>query len=874
MMGCPRFGFLVIVVIVLLGVSLISVHVEAYQSADSPIHWTHLSTSSGDLELPGVATEQTASLIADIDGDGVEDIVIGSRRDVESLVWYRRETDSWTRYVIEDEALQVEAGGAFYDLDRDGDLDIVMGGDSESNQVWWWENPSPAYEQNTPWQRWLIKNSGPNMHHDQIFGDFDGDGADEFVFWNQVGFNKPDEGSLHIAEIPEDPQTNEPWPYDTLFPESGEALAKADMDGDGTLDLLGGGHWFQHQEGTGFIAHVIDDQQRHSRIAVGDLIKGGRLEVVMVAGDSVGPLVLYECAGDPTDPNCWTGRDLLGRDVHHGHSLEVADVNQDGNLDIFVAEMRLDDNDDATMWLFLGDGQGGLTETMIATGFDNHESRMGDLDGDGDLDILGKPYDWQTPRLDVWINNVVSQDTTTVADEGRCSLWQWQRHVIDSQKPWRTVFVFSADVDADGREDVLTGGWWYKNPGRIGDAWVRNLIGAPLNNVAAVHDFDDDGDVDMLGTTGQVTGNEFVWASNNGDGSFNLLSNIPGGEGDFLQGVAVERFSGGNSEVALSWHADSSQIQYLSVPPDPVNETWTLGQLAAVTQNEALSAGDIDGDGRTDLLLGTRWLRNNGRQWLPYMMSDDEGQPDRNLLVDINNDGRLDALVGFEAIGIPGKLAWYETGSRVTQPWNEHHFATVIGPMSLGAADMDGDGDLDVIVGEHSTENPENARLLIFENSDGGGDSWPVHQVFKGDEHHDGAQVTDLDGDGDLDILSIGWTHNRVLVYENLATQDNPACGSAPAEGSLTSYPAFTWSSVAGAECYQIQIDNNADFSSPIQEATVVGATQYNADPLADGQYYWRVRVGGNCLGVISNAWGRSCAFAVSADDEFDDCNA
>ena len=39
-----------------------------------------------------------------------------------------------------------------------------------------------------------------------------------------------------------------------------------------------------------------------------------------------------------------------------------------------------------------------------ATGIDNHESRVADLDGDGDLDIVGKPYSFDTPRLDIWLN--------------------------------------------------------------------------------------------------------------------------------------------------------------------------------------------------------------------------------------------------------------------------------------------------------------------------------------------------------------------------------------------------------------------------------------------------------------------------------------
>lgn len=137
----------------------------------------------------------------------------------------------------------------------------------------------------------------------------------------------------------------------------------------------------------------------------------------------------------------------------------------------------------------------------------------------------------------------------------------------------------------------------------------------------------------------------------------------------------------------------------------------------------------------------------------------------------MNGDGRLDAVVGFEAISVPGKLAWYEQPPNATDVWKEHHIAEVIGPMSLDVIDMDGDGDFDVIVGEHNLKASETARLLVFENLDGKGHSWTPHLVHTGDEHHDGALSTDIDGDGDLDIISIGWGHSQVVVYENLAIQ-------------------------------------------------------------------------------------------------------
>jgi hypothetical protein len=715
--------------------------------------WTHLSSVNGDLFAPSDSTQQTASLILDVDKDGINDFIIGSRQDSPAMVWYQRNTDGWTKYVLDDAVLDIEAGGGFCDIDGDGDLDIVMGGDYQSDKMWWWENPYPNYDPDTPWTRREIKNSGSSMHHDQIFGDFDGDGQAELVFWNQ-GAKK-----LFIADIPSDPKDTQPWPYQELFSwNSGkfEGLAKADINGDGETDIVGGGCWFEHNGGTSYTPHIIDNNQTFARAAAGQLKAGGRPEVVFVAGDGVGRLKWYDWTGSE-----WVGHDLLGFDVDHGHSLEVADIDGDGNSDIFCAEMRLDGgNADAKMWIFLGDGDGNFTQTEVAIGYGNHESKVGDLDGDGDLDILGKPYNWDTPRVDIWLNNI------------NPLLDRWQRHVVDADRSWQAIFITSADVNGSAQQDIITGGWWYQNPGSPGDTWTRHTIGSPLNNIAAVYDFDGDGDVDMLGTQGKgaESNPNFVWACNDGSGAFTILDNVESGDGDFLQGVTVERFQESDSlEIALSWHMAGKGVQRLTVPSDPSSEMWTRDQISPTSQDEALSAGDIDRDGDSDLLLGTKWLRNDAASWSLFTLNGASGDPDRNRLADINGDGRLDAVVGFEAISKLGKLAWYEQGSSATSEWTEHVIANVIGPMSLDVADMDGDGDLDVVVGEHNLSDPSSARLYVFENDDGQGISWTEHVVYTGDEHHDGAQVVDIDNDGDLDIISIGWSHDRVLLYENRA---------------------------------------------------------------------------------------------------------
>lgn len=750
----------------LLSLSVVGIAARTGAQSGSPVTWTELSSADGDLPAPGTATNQVSSLIVDIDSDGVNDFVIGMQREGRSVVWYRYSPAGWTVYVIEDETFNIEAGGTYADVDGDGDFDVVMGTDHLDNKVWWWENPYPNFDPDTPWTRRVIKGEGEAKHHDQLFGDFDNDGQVELAFWNQKA------KSLMLAEIPADPLAASSWSYTPIFTSAGEGegLGSGDVNGDGTLDLLGAGYWFEHTGGTDFVAHAVaPDVHEASRITAGDLVPGGNLELVMVPGDGVGALQWFECGGDATDPACWVAHDLLPDDVHYGHSLELADFDEDGHLDIFVAEMGFPAAA-ARMWIFYGDGAGGFTTTEVASDVDNHESKVGDLDGDGDLDILAKPYNINTPGMSIWINELRSPGDTLTLDS-------WQRHELDPGMPWRAVFVAGADLDGDADQDVVAGGWWFRNPGQAGGTWERQTIGAPLHNMAALYDFDGDGDVDILGTDGQESGSNFAWAENDGSGGFTLHTGLPAGQGDFLQGVAVARFaSGGPLQVALSWHEPGNGVQMLTVPADPAGSAWTWAQVSPDSLDEALSLGDIDRDGDLDLLQGTNWLRNDGGAWSTQTLYPYDGHypPDRNRLADLNGDGRLDAVIGTEANVTDETLLWFEQGPDVAAQWTRHVIADLYRPLSVDVADMDRDGDLDVIAGEHNVSSPDTARLIIFENADGQGTAWTPHVVYTGDEHHDGAQVVDIDGDGDLDIVSISWGLQQVVLYENLVVTGEP----------------------------------------------------------------------------------------------------
>ncbi|HWR52788.1 MAG TPA: VCBS repeat-containing protein [Bryobacteraceae bacterium] len=383
---------------------------SAFAQTTSP-GWRHLSVKNGDISVPMPGKQQTGNAVFDIDGDGTNDFVITERTATPGVVWFQRSKDGWKRYVLDPEMVRIEAGATFADVDGDGDLDFLAGGEGRSNEVWWWENPKPNFDA-PRWTRRAIKASGGRKHHDLMWGDFDGDGKPDLVFWNQ-GDQK-----LFLAHPPSNPRTEGEWPRIEVYayskdsePEQRftppgfksvnehEGLSAADIDGDGKVDIVGGGMWFKHQGGDKFLANPVDPGYTFSRAAAAQLIEGGRPEILLVVGDGVGPMMLYEWV-----KGRWTARRILDA-VDNGHSLSLVDFNGDGHIDIFCAEMRLSGgNPDSKTWLLFGDGKGGFKETVVATGFDNHESKIADLDGDGDLDIFGKPYNYETPNLNIWLN--------------------------------------------------------------------------------------------------------------------------------------------------------------------------------------------------------------------------------------------------------------------------------------------------------------------------------------------------------------------------------------------------------------------------------------------------------------------------------------
>jgi hypothetical protein len=204
--------------------------------------------------------------------------------------------------------------------------------------------------------------------------------------------------------------------------------------------------------------------------------------------------------------------------------------------------------------------------------------------------------------------------------------------------------------------------------------------------------------------------------------------------------------------------------------PSPATADWSWAGISSTTNNEQIAVGDIDDDGDLDIHLGTQWLRNDGGSWHTinaFRLGDPDGlaEPDRVELADIDLDGDPDVVIGAKNAEW---VVWGEAPPDPEAPWTEHLIADNILGMSLDVTDLDQDGDIDLVVGEHDPEMGEVGRVMIYQNENQGG-NWNAFQIDSGLEHHDGTQFVDIDSDGDLDILSIGWQHAKTVLYENKA---------------------------------------------------------------------------------------------------------
>lgn len=336
----------------------------------------------------------------------------------------------------------------------------------------------------------------------------------------------------------------------------------------------------------------------------------------------------------------------------------------------------------------------------------------GDIDGNGNIDLISAS---SSDNLVAWYRQ--NSDGT------------FTRFTVGTVADARSVFL--ADIDGDKDVDIITASFsgnslsWFENDGSpaVGAWGTANVIPSTVNGPSAVFaaDVDRDGDTDVVAAS--TNNDQIAWYENNGSGTFTERIVNTGALDAPRTVFAADIDRDGHLDIVSSSSANS-RITWFENDGNPRDGGWLTRDIkvadASPTGLEELSlvVADFDGDNFMDVATANNsenriaWYRNdqtpaNG-QWVGQSLSTTASGAFGVFAADVDSDGDMDVLAA--SLG-NNTVAWYEnTGAGVFSPQNIIS-TTASGATSVFAADLDDDGDLDVASGSR-TDN----RVAWYEN--------------------------------------------------------------------------------------------------------------------------------------------------------------
>ncbi len=372
----------------------------------------------------------------------------------------------------------------------------------------------------------------------------------------------------------------------------------------------------------------------------------------------------------------------------------------------------------------------------------------------------------------------------------------WIRHTIDRSSQGADG-VRLGDLLGDGRLTIATG--WEEggqvrlalHPGvrSVHDPWLSVTVGAVRHvEDAWLVDLDGDGRVEIISAAEGSTRSLFVHERSGPDSEWNQGGSwstrpisVSVSTQMWMYGIAVDLDGDGAVELVAAGKGPNASLGWFGqdrgsslgryVPVRPVG--WIM----------TIAAHDFDDDGDPDLFFSDRkgdrrgvgWMENPGPDrladpdaWREHRLGGEDSEVMFARLIDLNDDGRLDVLAAAKPRTVLGFL---QSGSG-WQAWRQtfpDRFGTA---KAVDAADLDGDGDLEIIFTcEGATDDRSGVGLIPLRGPVSSQDVFDNRSVsVSGPEgiKFDRIELVDLDDDGDLDILTCEERTNLgVIWYEN-----------------------------------------------------------------------------------------------------------